>query len=207
MNQKVVNIDNQVVGEVALNEAVFGAQVNVPVMHQVVKQQLAKRRRGTAATKGRTDVSGGGRKPFRQKGTGRARAGSNTSPLWVRGGAVFGPQPRDYGFKVPKKVRKAALKSALSAKNTEGHLVVLSELNFGQPKTKQMIELLKNMGLADQKVLFVQADWNENVILSGRNIPGVKVLPVAGLNVYDIMLADRLVVEQPALEAIEKRLA
>jgi large subunit ribosomal protein L4 len=205
MKLDVVNIDNQIVGEVELEEAIFNAPISESAMHQVVRMQLAKRRRGTASTKRRAQVSGGGRKPWRQKGTGRARSGSSTSPLWVGGGVVFGPQPRSYDFSVPKKMRRLALKSALSSKLADGELIVIKELAFDKPCTRHMAEIIHKLEI-NGRLLIVADTRDVNLVKSSRNIPGVKVLPVAGLNVYDILLADKLMIVQPTLEAIKNRL-
>jgi large subunit ribosomal protein L4 len=205
MKLDIINIDHTVVGEVELEEAVFNAPVNQSVMHQVVQMQLANRRRGTASTKRRAEVSGGGAKPWRQKGTGRARSGSNTSPLWVRGGVVFGPQPRSYAFTVPRKMKRLALKSALSDKLANGGVIVLKELNFDKPSTRQMTEIMRKLGIGG-RLLIVAPEQDENLQKSTRNIPGVKVLPVIGLNVYDMLLADKLIILQSAIEAIKNRL-
>jgi large subunit ribosomal protein L4 len=167
--------------------------------------QLAKRRAGTASTKGRSEVRGGGRKPWRQKGTGRARAGSTRSPLWRGGGVVFGPKPRSYAYKVPKKVRRLALKMALSSKLANGQLLILDQYPYTAPKTKDFVKVLEN--LAINKVLFVTAGDDEILTLSSRNVPYVQVMPTEGLNVYDILRYDYLVVLQPALSRIEARLA
>ncbi len=205
MNVDVVNIDNKIVGEVELTDAVFKTEVKESVMHQVVRMQLANRRRGTASTKQRAEVRGGGRKPWKQKGTGRARSGSNNSPLWVGGGVTFGPQPRSYAFSVPKKVKRLALKSALSCKQNDGELIVIKELNFEKPSTRRLAAIIHKLDIAG-RVLIVNNEKNENLLKSSRNIPGVKVLPVAGINVYDILSADRLMIVQPAVEAIKDRL-
>ncbi len=205
MKTDVVNIDNKIVGEVELDDAVFKAAINEPVMHQVVNMQLANRRRGTACTKERAEVRGGGRKPWKQKGTGRARSGSNNSPLWVGGGVTFGPKPRSYAFSVPKKMKRIALKSALSNKLHEGGLTVIKELNFEKPCTKHLAEIIQQLDVCG-RVLIVENEKNENLIKSSRNIQKVKVLSVAGLNVYDILLADKLMIVQPAIRAIKERL-
>ena len=174
-------------------------------MHQVVRMQLANKRRGTASTKERAEVRGGGRKPWRQKGTGRARSGSNNSPLWIGGGVTFGPKPRSYAFSVPKKMKMLALKSALSNKLVDGELVIIKELNFEKPSTKSLAQIIHKLEVSG-RLLIVDDEQNINLLKSSRNIPGIKVLPVAGLNVYDILLADKLMILQPALEAIKNRL-
>lgn len=200
------NMQGSQIGEVELKDEVFGVEVNEPVMHQVVVMQLANARRGTASTKTRGQVSGGGRKPWRQKGTGRARVGSIRSPLWRGGGIVFGPKPRDYRYSLPKKMRRLALKSALSSKVLEGNLIVLDELTMERPKTKDMVSVLRALR-ADNKALVVTAGRNENVEKSARNIPGVKPLTASGLNVYDILNHDKLVITKDAVAVVEEVLA
>ncbi|MGB4186359.1 MAG: 50S ribosomal protein L4, partial [Limnochordia bacterium] len=165
----VYNMEGVQIGDIELNDAIFGVTINEALMHQAVLSHLANRRQGTAATKSRGMVRGGGRKPWRQKGTGRARVGSIRSPLWVGGGVVFGPQPRDYSFSLPKKARRMALKSALSAKVRDGELIVLDELNIEEPKTKLMVKVLKALN-ADKKPLIVIGDWDANIELATRNI-------------------------------------
>lgn len=207
MKIKCISKENKSVEQVELNPDIFGVKPSVPVMHQVVRMQLAKRRSGTASTKTRADVRGGGKKPWRQKGTGRARAGSSRSPIWVGGGTVFGPHPRSYAFHVPKKMKKAALRGALSSKASEGKLFVVENLNFDEPKTKQMVTCLDKLGLKSQKVLILEDEKNYNLAKSVSNIPGVDVLPVDGLNVYDLLWHDKLVVTKAALDKIGERLA
>lgn len=207
MKIQCVDKENKTTGEIELDAAIYEASVSVPLLHQVVRMQLAKRRSGTASTKTRSDVQGGGKKPWRQKGTGRARSGTSRSPVWVGGGTVFGPHPRSYDFTVPKKMRKNALKAALSDKVAEGKLVVVDNLDIQEPKTKQMAGYLANLGMAGQKVLIVENGVNQNVYKSVRNIPGVDFLPVAGLNVYDILWHDKLLITQAALDKIGERLS
>jgi large subunit ribosomal protein L4 len=166
----VFNMEGKQVGELELNDAVFGVEVNQDLMHKVVLSQLANARQGTVATKSRGLVRGGGRKPWRQKGTGRARQGSTRSPQWVGGGVVFGPTPRDFSYRLPKKARRAALKSALSAKLKAGNMVVLDQLQVDEPKTRVMANMFQALDV--QKPLVVTADWDRNVELSARNIPG-----------------------------------
>ncbi len=199
----VYNTLGQQVGEMDLKDEVFGIEVNEPVLHQAVVAQLASRRLGTHATKTRAMVSGGGKKPWRQKGTGRARAGSTRSPLWRHGGVVFGPQPRQYGFTLPRKMRRLAMKSALSDKVQKGGLIVLEDLSFSQPKTKEMAKVLANLRL-NAKALVVTADVDENVQKSARNIAGVTPLTAAGLNVYDILNHDHLVITRDAVARVEE---
>ncbi|MHB1421499.1 MAG: 50S ribosomal protein L4 [Bacillota bacterium] len=202
----VYNIEGNQVDEIDLNDTIFGIKVNETVMHQVVVMQRANRRRGTSSTKVRSEVSGGGRKPWRQKGTGRARAGSNRSPLWRGGGITFGPQPRDYSYTMPKKVRRLALKSALSSKVLDGNLVVVDEITMQQPKTKDMAKILGSLGVA-RKALVVTAKMDENVQKSARNIPGITPLTAASLNVYDLLLHDKLVITRDAVNRVEEVLA
>lgn len=195
------------VGEIDLADSVFNEKINEHVVHQVVNAQLAAMRRGTASTKTRGEVSGGGRKPWRQKGTGRARHGSIRSPLWVGGGTVFGPKPRDYTQRVPKKVKRLALRSILTDKLKNNNLIILDELDFDQPKTKQMVELLTNLNLADKKVLIIIPEKNANIYLSARNIPGVKTLVVDALNAYDLLNNDYIIMVKDAVQKVEEVLA
>lgn len=201
----VFNINKEKVGEVDLKEEIFGVDVYPPVLHEVVTWQRACRRAGTASTKTRGEVSGGGRKPWRQKGTGRARAGSIRSPLWRGGGTVFGPKPRSYAYTLPKKVRRLALKMALSSKLKSGRLVILDSYPQETPKTKEFVQVLKNFDIT--KALFVTPERHEVLELSARNVPYVQVLPTAGLNVYDILRHEHLVLLSPAVAQIEARLA
>ncbi len=199
----VYNMEGNQVGELELNDEIFGVEVNETLLHHVVVSQLANRRQGTAATKNRALVRGGGRKPFRQKGTGRARAGSIRSPLWVGGGVVFGPTPRDYSYKVPKKARRAALKSALSSKVQSENFVVVDELAVNEPKTKVMAQILTALN-AGKKPLIVIDNWEKNLELSVRNIPNATLIKSQGLNVYDILNHDRIVITKAAVEKIEE---
>lgn len=199
----IVNTQNEKVGEIHLAEALFEAPVKPHLLHEVVVMQLNNRRQGTASTKGRSEVSGGGRKPWRQKGTGRARAGTIRSPLWRHGGTVFGPKPRDYFYLVPKAVRKAAIRSALSAKLKEGNLIVLDRLELERPSTKAFKRILDALGISG-KALFVLSDKDETVELSARNLPGVKILPVRGLNVYDLLLYEKLILTREAIPLIQE---
>ena len=202
----VYNSANQQVGDIELNDSVFGVEMNAGLVHQAVVMQLASRRLGTHATKTRGLVRGGGRKPWRQKGTGRARSGSTRSPLWVGGGTVFGPQPRSYAFRMPKKQRRLAIKCALSDKVASGDFIVLDDLQFDAPKTKSVIQMLGDFGV-DAKSLIITLDENENVELSSRNIPGVKAINTMGLNVYDILNHTKLFITKAAIEKIEEVLA
>ena len=202
----VYNSANQQVGDIELNDSVFGVEMNAGLVHQAVVMQLASRRLGTHATKTRGLVRGGGRKPWRQKGTGRARSGSTRSPLWVGGGTVFGPQPRSYAFRMPKKQRRLAIKCALSDKVASGDFIVLDDLQFDAPKTKSVVKMLGDFGI-DAKSLIITLDENENVELSSRNIPGVKAIHTMGLNVYDILNHTKLFITKAAIEKIEEVLA
>lgn len=200
----VLNIRAEKVGEIDLNDALFNVEVNTGILHEVVCMQRAKRRSGNACTKTRGEVSGGGAKPWRQKGTGRARSGSRTSPVWRGGGTVFGPKPRDYNFSMPKKVRRLALKMAMSARNQEGNLVVLDVLTLPRIKTKDFVSIMGNFKF--ENCLIITDDLDETIALSSRNAIGYKVLPVSGLNVYDILKHKKLMLVQSSLEKIEERL-
>ena len=195
------NMKGDKIGEYELPDSIFGVPVNEAVLHEAVVMQLASRRRGTAKTKTIGEVSGGGIKPWRQKGTGRARQGSRRSPLWRGGATLFGPTPRDYAYRLPKKVRRLALLSALSSKAQANEIVVLEGLTFQEPKTKQMAAILKKL-VADGKALVVTREPDKNVELSARNLPGVKMLVPSGLNVYDILDHEKLVFTRDAVEAV-----
>ncbi|MDD2904541.1 MAG: 50S ribosomal protein L4 [Syntrophales bacterium] len=201
----VLNIQNEKVGEVELQEEIFGVPVRGHVLHEVVTWQRACRRGGNASTKSRGEVRGGGRKPWRQKGTGRARVGSTRSPIWRGGGTVFGPKPRSYAYTLPKKVRRLALKMALSSKLQAGQLLVLDEYPHTTPKTKDFVQVLRNFEIA--KVLIIAPEAHQALELSARNVPYVQVMLPAGLNVYDILRYEHLVMLKPALAQIEERLA
>ncbi|MFC0297397.1 50S ribosomal protein L4 [Geobacillus jurassicus] len=200
------NQNGQTVGEIELNDAVFGIEPNKYVLFEAVIMQRASMRQGTHKTKNRAEVSGGGRKPWRQKGTGRARQGSIRAPQWRGGGTVFGPVPRSYSYKLPKKVRRLAIKSALSSKVLENDIVVLDQLTLEAPKTKEMVKILNNLSV-DRKALIVTDELNENVYLSARNIPGVKVVAANGINVLDVLNHDKLVITKAAVEKVEEVLA
>ena len=200
---EVKNIRNEKVGEVELNDQVFNREVKTYVLHDVVRQQRASRRAGTASTKTRKEVRGSGAKPWRQKGTGRARAGSRKSPIWRGGGTTFGPKPRDYSFKLNRKVRQQAVAMAMSARFQEGNLVVLDDFTMEAIKTKEFVSIMKLLEL-NNALIVVDAD-NEELSKSSRNVPGYKVMKTDGINVYDILLHDKLVVLQPAIERLEER--
>jgi len=201
----VVNIEGQKVGEVELSDAIWATDVKPYLIHDVVVMQLNNRRRGTAKAKTRGEVRGGGRKPWRQKGTGRARAGSTTSPVWVGGGTVFGPKPKEYHMSLPKKVRKAALRSALTVRNQGAQLKVLDKLELGSISTKNFAGIMKTLNLS--KPLVVVQGKDEILEKSARNIPYTKVLRTEGLNVYDVMRHDQLMVTVDALKKIEEALS
>ena len=201
-NVKVYNMSGAEVGTIELNDAVFGVEVNEHVMHLAVVQYLANRRQGTQSAKTRSEVSGGGRKPFRQKGTGRARQGSIRAPQWKGGGVVFAPKPRDYSFKLNKKVKRLALKSALSLKAGENKIIVLENLDMPEIKTKEMAKVLENIKAG--KALIVMEGSNKNAILSARNIPEVKTASVNTINTYDVLKYNTLVVTKEAVAKIEE---
>lgn len=197
---KLFNQDGSEAGNIELEAAVFGIEPNEHVIHEVVVMQRAAKRQGTHAVKNRSEVRGGGRKPWRQKGTGRARQGSIRSPQWVGGGVVFGPTPeRNYKYKLPKKVRRLALKSALSSKVKNDEMIVLTELTFEQPKTKRLVNVLEGLNV-DNKALIVTAEKQDNVVLSANNLQKVKVLTVNEVNVLDIISHDKLIMTKDAAE-------
>ena len=202
-NVKVFNMAGEVVGEVELSDKVFGIEPNGSALHMVVVNHLANLRQGTQSALTRAEVSGGGKKPLRQKGTGSARQGSTRSPQWTHGGIVFAPKPRSYAFSVNKKVRALAIRSALSQKVLDGKLIVIDGLEAAEPKTKPFAKFLSLVG-ADKKALVVTPEVNKNVILSARNIPGTKTTIATILNAYDIMNAGALVVDKAALTKIEE---
>lgn len=188
-----------------LNETVFGAKTRAHLLHQAVVMQLANRRAGTAATKSKGFVRGGGKKPWRQKGTGRARAGSIRSPIWVGGGTTFGPQPRDYSYRLPRTARREALLSALSLKNRDGRIIVVDKFELEEAKTRLMVRALAELNVESAVIVIAQAD--AKIERSARNLPKVKVLRVDGINVYDLLRFDHLILTQEALQRLEERLA
>jgi large subunit ribosomal protein L4 len=188
-----------------LNEAIFGAKNRPHLLHQTVVMQLANRRAGSASTKTKGLVRGGGKKPWRQKGTGRARAGSSRSPIWVGGGTTFGPQPRDYSYRMPRTARREALLSALSLKHREGKLIVVDKLELDSPKTKLMVQALADLKVESALIVIPQTD--AKIERSARNLPRVKVLRVEGLNVYDLLRYEHLILTEGALKMLEERLA
>ncbi|ENQ3080719.1 50S ribosomal protein L4 [Bacillus sp. JJ864] len=203
---KLYNQTGSEVGEIQLAETIFGIEPNQAVLFEAVLMQRASLRQGTHKVKTRSEVRGGGRKPWRQKGTGRARQGSIRSPQWRGGGTVFGPTPRSYAYKLPKKVRRLAIKSALATKVVENNIVVLEDLVLNAPKTKDMVAVLKGLTV-EKKALIVTADVNEAVELSARNIPGVTVITADGVNVLDVLHHDKLIMTKAAVEKVEEVLA
>ncbi|MDP2681821.1 MAG: 50S ribosomal protein L4 [Deltaproteobacteria bacterium] len=200
----ILNIENKKVGTADLSDSIFASRIKEDLFYETVKMQMANRRSGTASTKTRANVSGGGAKPWKQKGTGRARAGSNRSPLWRHGGIVFGPHPRDYSYKVPKKVSKAALMSCLALKVKDGKLKVLDNIPLNEPKTKNILEILKKIHSTGG--LIVIDGSNQNLELSVRNLKDFKLLKVNGLNVFDLLHYDDLIITKTAVEQLEKQL-
>ena len=200
---KMLNMAGAEVGEVTLNDEIFGIEPNEIAVQTVVKNYLANQRQGTQSAKTRSEVRGGGRKPFRQKGTGRHRQGSTTDPTQVGGGIVFAPKPRDYRYAVPKKVKRLALKSVLSAKVADKEIIVLDELKFAEPKTKEMVKVLENIK-ADKKALIVMDEKDENVVRSASNIQGVRTALVSTMNVYEIINHYSLVLTKAADVRIEE---
>ena len=201
-NAKLFNMAGQQIGEIELSEGIFGIEPNEAVVHEVVKNHLANCRQGTQSTLTRAEVSGGGKKPWRQKGTGHARQGSTRAPQWTHGGIVFGPKPRDYSYELNKKVKRLALKSVLSAKAAMGAIVVVDDLKLESIKTKTMVEFLAKVGAT--KTVIVTPEVNENVVKSARNIPGVITTTAKILSVYDIVNAKSLVLDKAALAIIEE---
>jgi len=200
----IVNIKNERVGEIELNDNVFNREVKEHILHEVVRMQRAARRSGNACTKTRVEVSGGGKKPWRQKGTGRARAGSRTSPVWRGGGVIFGPKPRDYSFKLNRKVKQQAVAMAVSARFQEGNLIVVDDFTLERIKTKDFIGVMNVLDV--ENGLIVTNDATENLTKSSSNVNGYKILSTEGLNVYDILLHKKLILVQPVIESLEKRL-
>lgn len=196
------NKEGQKIGDIDLSENIFGVEVNENALHQVVKAQLANKRQGTQSAKTRAEVRGGGAKPWRQKGTGRARQGSIRAPQWIKGGVVFAPKPRDYRVSLPKSIRRVAMKSALTSKVIDNEMVVLDDLKFEIPKTKEMVKVLD--AFEAKKALIVVDKSDNNVYKSARNIQGVSVIPVNNLNVYDILNYDKFIITKDAVSKIEE---
>lgn len=196
------NQEGKQVGDIQLNENVFGVEVNSDALHQVVVALLANKRQGTQSAKTRAEVRGGGIKPWRQKGTGRARQGSIRAPQWIKGGIVFAPKPRDYRVSVPKSMRRVAMKSALTSKVQEGQMIVLESLAFDAPKTKNMVEVLKAFDA--KKTLIITGESNEVLYKSARNIADVQIMPVNNINVYDLLKFEKLIITKDAVSKIEE---
>ena len=201
-NVAVYNMEGKEVDKIELNDSIFGVEINEHLVHMAVLQQLANKRQGTQKAKTRSEVRGGGRKPWRQKGTGHARQGSTSSPQWTGGGVVFAPTPRDYSFKLNKKEKRAALKSALTSRVVENKFVVVDELKLDEIKTKKFVEVLKNLNV--EKALVVLNDMDEKVIASAANIPTVKTTQTNELNVFDVLKNDSVVVTKAAVATIEE---
>jgi len=205
---EILSREGKVVGKLSLSDTVFGVEPNHTLMHQAVLSYLANQRQGTHSTKTRSEVRGGGRKPWRQKGTGRARQGSIRAPHWVGGGVVFGPKPRDYSFYLSKNERKVALRSALSAKLADGELLIMEELKMEEPKTKRMEEILHSLGIAGKSVLIVLEVVDLNVLLSARNLPYVVGITRAqDVNTYDVLSSEVVLMTKAAAEIMERRLS
>jgi len=196
------NMNGEIIGDIELKDNVFGVEINRDAMYQAVENQLANSRQGTQSTKTKSEVSGGGKKPWRQKGTGRARQGSTRSAQWIKGGIALGPKPRSYKYSIPKKVRKLALRSALTSKVADRDIVVLDALKFDEIKTKQMVNVLNSLKVGN--ALIVLADKDEKVEKSARNIPGVKTAFVNTINVFDIMKYEKFVITKEAVSKVEE---
>ncbi|MGS0745415.1 50S ribosomal protein L4 [Syntrophomonas erecta subsp. sporosyntropha] len=197
------NMGGAQIGEIELKDTVFGIEPNEAVLHEFIKMQLANKRVGTASTKTRAEVRGGGRKPWRQKGTGRARVGSSRNPVWTGGGVAFGPRTRDYSYRLPRKVRRLAMRSALSRKVLDQNIIVVDQLDFEVPKTKTMVQTLESLN-TNKKTLVVTAEADVNLVKSARNIPGVKALRADFINVYDLLNYDTLLITQDAVARVEE---
>ncbi|MDD3853502.1 MAG: 50S ribosomal protein L4 [Syntrophomonadaceae bacterium] len=197
------NMSGAQIGELELKDSVFGIKPNEAVLYDFVKMQLANKRAGTSSTKTRAEVRGGGKKPWRQKGTGRARVGSSRNPVWTGGGIAFGPKPRDYSYRLPKKVRRLAMKSALSSKVIDNNIIVVDALQFEEPKTKLMAQTLEALNVG-KKTLLVTMSADNNVIKSARNLPGVKPLTADFINVYDLLNYETLLITQDAVAKVEE---
>lgn len=199
----IYNIDGEKVGELELSKEVFDVEIKEYAVHQVVVAQLANKRQGTQSAKTRAEVSGGGKKPWRQKGTGRARQGSIRSPQWIHGGVVFAPKPRDYRMNISKTLRKVAIKSVLTSKVREDNMLILNDISFDAPKTKNMVKVLNNLNV-DSKLLLVTENVNKNVYRSSTNLQDVKIIPVNNINVYDLLRYEKLIITQGADKRLEE---
>ncbi|OQY40082.1 50S ribosomal protein L4 [Candidatus Atribacteria bacterium 4572_76] len=199
----VHNIKGENVGEVSLKDNIFNTKINKYLVHQAVKRYLANRRRGTASTKNRSEVRGGGAKPWRQKGTGRARAGTNSSPIWVGGGIVFGPAPRDYSFSLPRKMKVAALKSVLSDKLKNKEIIIVDNLLLEENKTNKLVEILKNLQAFKKPLIIIEKEDN-GIVQAARNIKGTQILSVSKINTYDLINHEKIIITKKALKRIEE---
>ena len=199
----VYNMSGEQVEELELSQDIFGVEINQHAVYEAVKNQLANKRQGTQSTKTRAEVRGGGRKPWRQKGTGRARHGSSRSPIWAGGGVTFAPKPRDYSYKIPKKIKRIALKSVLTSKLQNNEMIVIDEIKFDMPKTKDMVELLSKVN-ADKKALIVLDSNDKNVIKSANNIPNVATASVNTINVYDLLKYNSFIITKDAVRKVEE---
>lgn len=204
VDMEVHSVEGEKIGDIKLNEDLFNAKINKQIVHQIIKRHLADKRRGTASTKGRSDVRGGGRKPWKQKGTGRARAGTIRSPLWVGGGVVFGPQVRDYGFSMPKKMKLVALKSVLSDKVINKNVIILDKIELKNGKTKEIIEILNKLNLVNEKILIITENDNEQIKRAVNNLTNVSTITANKINAYDILSSNKVLVTKGALEVIEE---
>ncbi len=204
LNVELKGIDGDIKGEIELPKSIFGTKPSQHAVYEACKTYLANRRRGTASTKTRNEVRGGGKKPWRQKGTGRARVGSIRSPIWVGGGVAFGPKPRDYGYRIPKKVRRLALKSALSAKAIEEKVYMVKDFSFSEPKTRHMDGILKALGLRSKTVLLLLSSFDENVLKSGRNLPYLTIKFAKDINCYEVLRNEYLLVSESALTQLKE---
>jgi large subunit ribosomal protein L4 len=206
IKKAILNIKGEKIEEIELDSILFDGKVNEPLLYQVIKMYLANKRKGNASTKTKGEVRGGGKKPWRQKGTGRARAGSIRSPLWRGGGVTFGPKPRDYSYKLPKKMRKLALKSSLNAKLRDDEILFLDKLELDKSKTKEFFQILKNLKLDSKKSLFILADISKNIRLSARNIPYVSIEEAKDVTAYDVLNYHFVVISQKALKSLIDRI-
>ncbi|MBN2395588.1 MAG: 50S ribosomal protein L4 [Candidatus Atribacteria bacterium] len=204
VDMNVHSKDGEKIGQIQLSDDLFNGAINKHIVHQIVKRYLAEKRRGTASTKEKGEVSGGGKKPWRQKGTGRARAGSNRSPLWVGGGVIFGPEPRDYGYSIPKKMRLVALKSVLSDKAKEDNIIILDKLEIENGKTKDIIHMLDNLHIVNDKVLIVIDKEDEMIKRAVRNLQKALVITANKINVYDVLNYQKVIITKNALQIIEE---
>jgi large subunit ribosomal protein L4 len=202
MEFEVVSREGTSSGKIDLPDDVFNVKANKHLMHEAVRSFLANRRQGTSSTKGRSEIRASGRKPWRQKGLGRARAGTAGSPIWVGGGVAHGPKPRDYGFALPKKARRLAIKGALSTKAREGSLKIVESLMISEPKTKKAVELIRSLGVSDMKCLLVLSQKSDDLIRATNNIPGVKTTTARDVNVYDVLNSDAVLIDKDAVGAI-----